>query len=93
MAEHSKVASKVSQSVLEIVKKALLGSTQKKAFSASVLVIISYLIYIKNKKSSTDNIKIVGKVKKDKVSILSCSKLERATSMLSSSRESNGSSR
>jgi hypothetical protein len=58
MAEHSKVAEAAAQSVWQIVVNSLIGSPQKKAFSAVLLAIIGYLIYMKNKKSSTDNIKI-----------------------------------
>jgi hypothetical protein len=58
MAEHSKVAEAAAQSLWQIVVNSLVGSTQKKAFSAVLLAIIGYLIYMKNKKSSTDNIKI-----------------------------------
>ena len=58
MAEHSKVAEAAAQSVWQIVANSLVGSPQKKAFSAVLLAIIGYLIYMKNKKSSTDNIKI-----------------------------------
>ncbi len=58
MAEHSKVASSTSQIVMDILIAALIGSPQRKAFSGAVLVIIGYLIYMKNKKSSTENIRL-----------------------------------
>lgn len=58
MAEHSKMADAAAQGLWQIVKNSLIGSPQKKAFSAVLLAIIGYLIYMKNKKSSTDNIKI-----------------------------------
>jgi len=52
------VAEAAATSLWQIVVNSLVGSPQKKAFSAVLLAIIGYLIYMKNKKSSTDNIKI-----------------------------------
>ena len=88
MAEHSKVASNNSAAVLEILYKAFLGSGKKQAFSAFLLAIIGYLIYIKNKKSTTDSLKLKEEFKKAKVTLSLLRKEEKATSMLSSSRES-----
>ena len=52
------MADAAAQSIWQIVTNSFVGSPQKKAFSAVLLAIIGYLIYMKNKKSSTDNIKI-----------------------------------
>lgn len=51
MGEHSKIANTASSQLLEILRNAFLGSREKKAFSAVLLAIIGYLIYIKNKKT------------------------------------------
>ena len=51
MGEHSKIANTASNQLLEILRNAFLGSREKKAFSAVLLAIIGYLIYIKNKKT------------------------------------------
>ena len=58
MPEHSKIAQTTAPTFFTILSKALIGSNQKKAFSIVLMAIIAYLIYVKNKKSSTDNIKI-----------------------------------
>jgi flagellar biosynthesis protein FliP len=58
MAEHSKVAAAASQGLLKIIINAFIGSTQRKAFSSVLLAIIGFLIYMKNKKSSTDNLRV-----------------------------------
>jgi hypothetical protein len=58
MAEHSKVAGAAKQNFTQIMLNALVGSPKKQAFSAFLLAIIGFLIYMKNKKSTTDNIKI-----------------------------------
>lgn len=58
MPEHSKIAGAVSDNLYTIITQALVGSDKKKAFSIILLAIVGYLIYMKNKKSSTDNIKI-----------------------------------
>lgn len=88
MAEHSKVASNNSAAVLNILYKAFLGSGKKKAFSAFLLSIIGYLIYMKNKKSTTDSLKLKEEFKKVQVILPPLRKEERDTSMPSSSRES-----
>jgi len=56
MAEHSKTAATAGFG--SIILNALVGSTQKKIFSGILLAIIGYLLYMKNKKSTTDNIKL-----------------------------------
>lgn len=72
-----------------MVVNSLVGSAQKKAFSAVLLAIIGYLVYMKNKKSSTDNIRIKEEgLKHKKVTIYGFRKGERATSMLSFSNGS-----
>ena len=58
MAEHSKPGSRVSDGLLKIIINALVGSTHKKVVSAVVLAVIAYLIYMKNKKSSTDYVRL-----------------------------------
>lgn len=58
MAQHSKIAEPAAQDLWQIVVNSLVGSRQKKTFSVVLLAIIGYLVYMKNKKSSTDNIKI-----------------------------------
>ena len=67
MPVHSKVAQGHKDTLLEILQKAFLGSAKKQAFSAVLLAIIGYLIYIKNKKSSTDHIKLGEPSKSSKV--------------------------
>ncbi len=67
MAGQSKIATQPAIGFLEIIKNALIGSNQKKVFSAILLAIIGYLIYMKNKKSSTDTIKIDEKKLNQKV--------------------------
>lgn len=77
MAEHSKVAQATSEGILQIILAAFVGSPQRKAFSAVLLGIIGYLIYMKNKKSSTDNIKIKDEPRKHKVRSLPSRKEEK----------------
>jgi len=66
---------------------ALVGTTKRKVFSAILLGIIGYLLYMKNKKSTTDNIKLKEESSK-KVLMFLCRKEARATSTQSSSKES-----
>jgi hypothetical protein len=40
-----------------MLQRALLGSPNRKAFSALILAIIGYLIYAKNKKTSTESLR------------------------------------
>ena len=79
MPEHSKIAQKGTDSIMTILEKSFLGSPEKKAYSAVLLAIIGYLIYIKNKKSSTDNIKVKDQPKKGKVTMILCRKEEKGT--------------
>jgi hypothetical protein len=67
---------------------ALVGTTKRKVFSAILLGIIGYLLYMKNKKSTTDNIKLKEESSKKKVLMFLCRKEARATSTQSSSKES-----
>ena len=67
MADHSKVAIEGTTGLVQIIINALAGSNKKKAFSAILLAIIGYLIYMKNKKSSTDSIKLTEKKGEKKV--------------------------
>jgi hypothetical protein len=67
MAGQSKIATQPPAGFVEIIKNALIGTNQKKVFSAILLAIIGYLIYMKNKKSSTDTIKIDEKKLNQKV--------------------------
>jgi hypothetical protein len=86
MAQHSKIVGEASAGFTQIIINALLGSNKKKAFSGVLLAIIGYLIYMKNKKSSTDFIKVAEKKGDKKVNGLSFRKAARAMSTLSSSR-------
>ena len=58
MAEHSKVAEPAARGILQLIINNFTGTPQKKAFSGVLLAIIAYLIYIKNKKTATENIKL-----------------------------------
>jgi hypothetical protein len=87
MAEHSKVVAPTAETLGQIIKNALIGSNQKKAFSGILLAIIAYLIYMKNKKSTTDNIKLGEERNKKKVTSLLFRKEERETLTLSSLKE------
>lgn len=51
-------SSPFSEHLKSVLAKLLFGSTRKKILSASVVAIICYLIYLKNKKSSTENLKL-----------------------------------
>jgi hypothetical protein len=67
MAGQSKIATQPPVGFINIIKNALVGSKEKKVFSAVLLAIIGYLIYMKNKKSATDSIKVDEKKTKAKV--------------------------
>lgn len=54
---------------VEIILNALIGSPKKKLFSGILLVIIAFLIYMKNKKSATDNLKLNEKKGDKKVQL------------------------
>ncbi len=54
---------------VEIILNALAGSPKKKLFSGILLVIIAFLIYMKNKKSATDNLKLNEKKGDKKVQL------------------------
>ena len=69
MAEHSKVAADKAIGFVEIILNALAGSPKKKLFSGILLVIIAFLIYMKNKKSATDNLKLNEKKGDKKVQL------------------------
>jgi len=49
MTEHSKVAQELG--VLPILQDLLIGTSKRKMVSATVLLIIAFLIHVKNKKS------------------------------------------
>jgi hypothetical protein len=72
-----------------MIIESLTGSPSKKAFSALLLGIIGYLIYMKNKKSSTDNIKPKERLSKKLVIYVLFRKEEKAALMLFSLRELN----
>lgn len=55
MASQSKM---IFDSFSALLLKALFGSTRKRAVTASILVIIGFLLYIRNKKSSIENLKL-----------------------------------
>jgi hypothetical protein len=65
MADHSKVAAPATAGFIQLVQQALLGSTNGRAFSGLILAIIAYLIYAKNKKTSSDSLR-VGEKRGDK---------------------------
>lgn len=67
MAEQSKMAATATESVLKALIDALVGTTNKKVFSGVLLAIIGYLLYMKNKKSSTDHLNLKEDKKKKKV--------------------------
>lgn len=67
MAGQSKVAIPQSATFKDVLFDLLVGSNRKKVLSATVLVIIAFLIYMKNKKSATENIKIKEEGSKKKV--------------------------
>jgi len=69
MAEQSKTA---AVGVLQALLHALVGSTNKKVFSGVLLAIIGYLLYMKNKKSSTDHISLKDDKNKKSVVLLVC---------------------
>lgn len=54
MAEHSKVAKTAAETLMDL----LVGSKKKKFISATVLLIIAFLLQIRGKKSETETIKI-----------------------------------
>jgi hypothetical protein len=43
-----------------VLTKLLFGSTKKKAVTVSVVLIIFYLIHLKNKKSTTESLKLAN---------------------------------
>jgi hypothetical protein len=47
-----------SEHLKTVLTKLLFGSTKKKAITASVVLIIFYLIHLKNKKSTTETLKL-----------------------------------
>ena len=80
MADQSKIASTATNTITTIILNSLIGSPSKKAFSSVLLAIIAFLIYMKNKKSATDNIKISEeKLKKKSVHHLLSRKEEEVT--------------
>lgn len=58
MAGQSKVAIPQSTAFKDVLFDLLVGSNRKKVLSTTVLVIIAFLIYMKKKKSATENMKI-----------------------------------
>ena len=71
MAAQSKVAESSWNTVLADL---LIGSRKKKFISGAILVIIAFLIHIRNLQSSTDNIKIKPRTT-DKKKVLLYTKL------------------
>ena len=51
-------SSPFSEHLKTVLMKLLFGSNRKKALTISVVAIICYLIHLKNKKSSTENLKL-----------------------------------
>lgn len=70
MADHSKVATPAAVGFIQLVQRALLGSSNGRAFSGLILAIIAYLIYAKNKKTSTDSLRVGEKRTEKKVRIV-----------------------
>lgn len=54
MAEQSKVAKTAAETLIEL----LIGSKKKKFISATILLIIAFLLQIRGKKSETEAIKL-----------------------------------
>lgn len=70
-----------------IVLNVMLGSRKNKAVTFSIIVIISFLLYMRNTRVTSDNIKLRSKIKKVRWGI--SRREERAMSIRSSSKESN----
>lgn len=49
-----------------IVLNVMLGSRKNKAVTFSIIVIISFLLYMRNSRVTSDNIKLTSKIKKVK---------------------------
>lgn len=75
MAEQSKVVKTAAETLFDL----LVGSKKKKFISATVLLIIAFLLQIRGKRSETETIKI--KPEKKKVFNVFNSRLVKETSM------------
>lgn len=74
-------SSPFSEHLKTVLMKLLFGSTRKKAITFSAVIIIGYLLHLRNKKSSTENLKL-SKLKAAKEVCWSTKRRkERATSI------------
>ena len=67
MATQSKVE---SNDFLDVIRDLLLGSRKKQMVSGAILVIIAFLIHIRNLNNGSDNIKLKPRIKDKKKVIL-----------------------
>lgn len=91
MPEHSKVAEEIR--LAPMLKELLVGNNKRRLVSATVLLIIAFLIHVKNKKADYEPARgerREGEPRKKKVSLLS-PRAARATSTPSSSPASRSS--
>ena len=82
MAEQSKIA---ASSFKNFLQEFILGSRKKQLISATILLIIGFLLHIRNKKSYTETLKL--KLDKSKV-IIALFRAEKVMLILSFLRES-----
>ena len=82
MAEQSKIA---ASSFKKFLQKFILGNRKKQLISATILLIIGFLLHIRNKKSYTETLKL--KLNKSKV-IIALFRAEKVMLILSFLRES-----
>lgn len=68
MATQSKVE---SNDFLDVIRDLLLGSRKKQMVSGAILVIIAFLIHIRNLNNGSDNIKLKPRIKDKKKVICS----------------------
>jgi hypothetical protein len=89
MPEHSRIAEEIR--FMPMLKDLLVGNNKKRLVSATVLLIIAFLIHVKNKRPdyepARNERREQGDVKKKKVQLKSL-RAARATSMPSSGPES-----
>ena len=85
MASQSKM---IFDSIAVILTEALFGSKNKKIMSFSIVVIIGFLIHMRNQRSNYENLRLSKLSLKDKEVLTSLFRKEKATSILCSSIES-----
>lgn len=85
MPEHSKIAEEIH--LAPMLKDLLIGNNKRRLVSATVLLIIAFLIHVKNKRADYEPTRVEkrekGESKKKKVGLI-VFRAERATSMPSS---------